>query len=209
MNQSCIAIDQATWTVIFTAVLAFATIVLAWGTLKLSWYTKTLATLTKELVGIEKQREDRIAIEKESVSRCLLDELDSNLSLIDQKKDILQKMLNVLNNSDTAILPGTSAHAETIVYDTLISIIYTSLKPIQRDNLHVIYQHLKQHDSFMDSFEENYKNDLTLIIFKDSAECRTSYKSKIGDVIKDYNTQQSLIRDYREGTPRDVFPHHT
>ncbi len=190
-------IDIATW------VLAAFTAGLVWATFKLARHTETLAHLTGQLLHIEEQRENRAQGERDSVGTALLDELRTNLSLIEQKKSILNQIIEHLK--DNKLLPGSSAHAITTVYDSLLSIIYTSLDRTQRENLHVIYQHLKLNDAFLDAFERDFKADLKAGTLKHPWESIESYKSKCYEVHNDYTNVQGLIRAYLNGTPVKVF----
>lgn len=141
---------------------------------------------------------------RRKIMRSLKDELQSNVSIIAQKQDIIDKMIGALQNKQ--ILEGQSLHAASLIYDVHLPLISKLLTPIQRDNLHVIYESLKVIDKFLDEFEKNTKEDIDRQIMPDPW---GTYQGKLGDLREKYNTLRSLIADYLNNKPRDVFCRHT
>lgn len=141
---------------------------------------------------------------RRKIMRSLKDELQSNVFIIAQKQDIIDKMISALQNKQ--ILEGQSLHAASLIYDVHLPLISNILTPIQRDNLHVIYESLKVIDKFLDEFEKNIKEDIDRQIMPDPW---GAYQGKLGDLVDQYNKHSSLIADYLNNKPRDVFYRHT
>jgi hypothetical protein len=100
-------------------------------------------TLLGVVIGFllaEVSRWIRDFMRRRRVELALRDELDTNLHLVDQKKDIIRQMIQALDKQ--TILRGESVHSASIVYTTHIDLLSEFLKPLERDSLHIIYEHL-------------------------------------------------------------------
>jgi len=126
-------------------------------------------------------------------------ELRTNLGLIPQKIDILQQIIKSLNNKK--LLPGTSGHHATYIYDTYISEVSMTLTEDQRDVLHIIYESLKQADKFLDNL---YKEFIEIVSSKLLDHPFQDYAGMCNDLIARYKLVQDLINEYLEGKPRKI-----
>ena len=140
---------------------------------------------------------------RRKLKKALLDELQMNDHLITQKKDNLSQIIKALNNNQ--ILRAESVHAATTVYDSFFPEIIECLKPIFRDNIHIIYGYLKVNDSLMDQFYSSIVRDIQQGIIKDPWK---SYRDQLEDMANSYSTAQSLIKDYLAHKPQDVLYRH-
>lgn len=140
---------------------------------------------------------------RKRVKGALRDELDTNLHLIEQKKDTLRQMIQALEQRK--ILPGESVHSASIVYTAQISLLSEFLKPLERDSLHVVYERLRVADKMMDEFEYRIKKDLELKVMKNPW---AAYKTQLTELSVSYDVVQSLIKDFIAKKPRDVFYRH-
>ncbi|MDO9230051.1 MAG: hypothetical protein Q7U03_10855 [Syntrophales bacterium] len=141
---------------------------------------------------------------RRKLKKALLDELKMNDHLINQKKDNLGQIIEALKNKH--ILRAESVHAATTVYDTFFPEIIECLEPLYRDNIHIIYGHLKVNDSLMDGFYSSIVRDIQQGILKDPWK---SYRNQIEDMTNSYSTAQSLIKAYLANKPQDVLYRHS
>ena len=142
--------------------------------------------------------------QRRRLKAALLDELDMNLHLIPQKEDNLQNMIKALRNK--TLLPGKSVHSASTVFRTHIGEIGAHLEPIYRDNLHVIYEHLRVNDEFMDQFEQEFKRDRQLKIMENPWD---AYVTFLSDLLDSLNVVKRLISALRSKNPTDVFNRHS
>mgnify|MGYP001128390731 CR=1 FL=1 len=141
---------------------------------------------------------------RQKLKKALLDELQMNNHLITQKKDNLSQITKALNNKQ--ILRAESVHVATAVYDSFFPEIIECLKPIFRDNIHIIYGYLKVNDSLMDQFYSSILRDIRQGIIQDPWK---SYKNQLEDMTNSYSTAQNLINDCLANKPQDVLYRHS
>ncbi len=131
---------------------------------------------------------------------AILNELRTNLGLIGQKKDILNKLIIALKGGK--ISNTTSAGFSTSLYDKHIGDVGMDLNIIQLSCLHVIYEQLKFVDKYMNNFFNEYieksKSGILPNIFTDSM-------NECSDVIGICDLLNELIEGYLEGKPKDIL----
>lgn len=129
-----------------------------------------------------------------------MNELRTNLGLIDQKKDILNKLIIALRGGK--ISNTTSAGFSTSLYDKHIGDVGMDLNIIQLSCLHVIYEHFKFVDKYMNNFFNEYleksKSGILPNIFKDSM-------NECSDVIGICDLLKELVKEYLDGKPRNLL----
>jgi hypothetical protein len=139
-------------------------------------------------------------LHRRRVKKALRNELERNLYTIIFKKDIIRQIIE--NLQIKKILSGNSVHSAKSVYIKYISLFSVYLKPIEMDNLHIIYEHLRHHDKFMDEFESRIKNDIESNRISDPW---LKYEKDFKDINETYDLVQSLIKDYLENKPKDIY----
>ncbi len=131
--------------------------------------------------------------------KAIESELRTNLGLIPQKIDLLNKVKTSLDQE--TVLPSYTVHYTTYLYDHYIGNVGPHLTEDQRSCLHVVYESMKFADRFLDS------------LFRDFVELRSSgqlsepFKAFSGmceDLIERSNLTQEMIKEYLMGKPRKV-----
>ena len=140
---------------------------------------------------------------RRKLKRALFDEIETNNHLINQKKDNLRQIIEALDKKQ--VLRGESVHAATTIYDSYFPKIIDCLAPILRDNIHIIYGHLKVNDSFMDQYYSSITMDIQRGVL---ANPWASYKKQFTDICNSYILIQNLINDIIAQKPQDVFNRH-
>ena len=131
--------------------------------------------------------------------RAIENELRTNLGFIPQKIDILKKLEASLNQK--RILPSDSVHYTTDLYDLYIGEVGLHLSEDQRGCLHVVYEHMKGVDRFLDSTFRDF------IEFRASGQLSDPFEAFSGmceDLIEKSNLTQDMIKEYLAGKPRKV-----
>ena len=90
--------------------------------------------------------------------------------------------------------------------DSLKFLLKLIHEPIYRDNLHVIYEHLRVNDEFMDQFEQEFKRDRQLKIMENPWD---AYVTFLSDLLDSLDVVKRLISALRSKNPTDVFYRHT
>ncbi|HHT9145954.1 MAG: hypothetical protein Q7J76_10405 [Candidatus Brocadiaceae bacterium] len=161
-----------------------------------------LGTLGGTIVGFvlnEATRSTRDWQERLRLKKALKDELDTNFYLIEDKKDILKKMIEALRKKK--VLPGMSVSCAKAIYSSHFSVIVKHLKPIERDLVQNVYARFEIHDRFMENFEELFKGDMHEKVVED---VWTAYANKLEGILASYEVAQELIASFLEGKPFDV-----
>lgn len=131
---------------------------------------------------------------------AIINELRTNLGLIDQKKDILNKLSEALEKRE--ILNTGSASYSTSLYDKHIGDVGMDLSIIQLSCLHIIYEHFKFIDSYLNNFfneflEKNKSGQIEDIFTNSINDCN--------DVIKKCDQVKELAEGYLQGNPKNVL----
>jgi len=127
-------------------------------------------------------------------------ELETNLLMIEQKRDILNQIIIHLENQE--VLTGISVRFITTFYDTHIQQLYPYYSAKERHSLHFIYQSLKAIDSVMHTFEQELMQHLALGFVKDPFE---HYASRMKELLQRVNLTEDLLRQHLAGEPVDVL----
>lgn len=134
------------------------------------------------------------------VKKALRNELERNLSTIVFKKNIIYQIIENLQNEK--ILTGKSVHSASNVYCKYLSMLSIYLNKIENDNLHIIYEHLRHNDEFMDEFESRLRYDIDSNRIKDVWK---KHENEFKEIYADYDKIQSLIKDYLKNKPKDIY----
>ena len=140
--------------------------------------------------------------EIKKLKKVIKEELKSIKSQIPTKLDILEKSKIAFSKKE--FLPLSSIKTIDIGYRNNISRIYNSLKLIERNCLHAIYERLRICDEFMDNLESNFKRDIKdykdreILIFE-------SYTKQVSDIYDSYVGTLELIDSYLDDNPLDPF----
>jgi hypothetical protein len=140
----------------------------------------------------------RLRIRK--LKKMIMRELEAILSQIPQKKDIIKKMINSLD--EQKVLPGTSINFITNGYNRYLSEIYEHLSNLQKNCLHCIYEYLRIIDETLASFEQRFISGINEGVVSNPFE---EFKKPLNDLMDTCNTSEMLIRSYLSGKPEDVF----
>lgn len=131
--------------------------------------------------------------------KAIESELRTNLGLLPQKIDILEKLKNSLENEK--LLPTPSVHHQTYLYYLYIGDVGPSLTGLQRENLHIIYESLNVIDNFLDNiFREFIELSATGLI----SEPFDAYKYMCEDLINRSSIIKELIKGFLENKPTKV-----
>jgi len=131
--------------------------------------------------------------------KAIKSELQTNKGLIPQKIDILEQAKNSLEMKK--LLPTTSVHFQTYLYDSYIGEVGPSFCVLNRENLHIIYETLKGTDISLDNF---YKEFLELRASQQLDDSFQTYINMFEDIIDSLTRTKGLIDDYLSGNPRIV-----
>jgi len=132
--------------------------------------------------------------------KAIESELRTNLGLIPQKIDLLNKVKTSLDQE--TVLPSYTVHYTTYLNDHYIGNVGPHLTEDQRSCLHVIYESMKFVDRFLDSLFRDF------IEFRSSGQLSEPFKAFSGmceDLIERSNLTQEMIKEYLMGKPRKVI----
>ncbi len=138
---------------------------------------------------------------RKRVKKALRNELKRNMSTVIFKKDIIRQIIENLKLE--RILTGKSVHSASNVYNKYLSMLSIYLSKIENDNLHIIYEHLRHNDEFMDEFESRLRYDIDSNRIDD---VWSKHIREFDEIDKDYDKILSLIKDYLNNKPKDVIP---
>jgi len=142
-------------------------------------------------------------LDRRKLYRNLRDELEANLSLIDQKKAFFKDVINGLRKKH--LMYPSSIPICSMVFDNHISQIATILPPKMRDNIHIIYGQLKRADEFSEKSSREIIESVHLGIIPEPFEY---YASIFEEVLEKYDVTKNLIRSVLDNKPKDVFYRH-
>ena len=137
---------------------------------------------------------------RKRAKKLILEELSANLALIPQKIDLVNKIRTALIKKE--LLSGESVPFITRAYDRFVLDAFFQLSTIQRDSLHVIYERMKQVNSYLPRFESELLNHLNLKIVNDPF---AMYITRMDEILNSLGIVERLIEKYLEGKPVDVF----
>ena len=132
--------------------------------------------------------------------RLIADELNANIGVIAQKRQIVNKIINSLDQK--RILPGESVSFMTKSYEFNVHAAYPYLSSLQRDSLHVIYERVNQADSFLSRFESEILKHLDLKLVGDPYEM---FSHRMNDILESMKVIEDLSKKYLSGNPVDVY----
>lgn len=173
------------------------------------------------LLGGEVVRSVREILTERKLLYSLKEELKSNFFLIRQKQRMVKSIVNYLK--DGKLLPGVSAQTMTIIYDNYYATISKKLNALERDNIHIIYEHLISADKFLNSYEERLVNELGLsnlsmneilsperhkeFIRKDIQKGKVikKYIAHLNDINENYELNKGLIYNFLNKKLKDVL----
>jgi hypothetical protein len=114
--------------------------------------------------------------------------------------DILQKTIENLRQK--RILPGPAVRAISTVYNSVLAELTPYLTPLERNLLHVVYEHLRVGDDTL----AGYTDDL-LVALRDGTidDPWQVYIDRMTDLVENYTVTQELLQSYLRGQPIDVF----
>ncbi|MFA5011710.1 MAG: hypothetical protein WC644_07110 [Ignavibacteria bacterium] len=142
----------------------------------------------------------RDILHRRRVKKALRNELIRNLYTIVLKKDIIRQIIENLKCKQ--ILSGKSVNSASNVYNKHLSMLSIYLNKVENDNLHIIYEHLRHNDKFMDEFETRLRYDIDSKRIND---VWLKHENEFKDINADYDKIQSLIKDYLKNKPKDIF----
>jgi hypothetical protein len=145
-------------------------------------------------------RSIRKALENRRLRGALYDELDSIYFQLEQKKDLINNVINALDKME--IFPATSVAPATAIFDTQLAFIIKLLKPIERDDIQNIYGRLRILDKFFDNFEERFTTSLKDKVITDPW---LAYRSMLNDHKNSCGVAQELILSVLEKKPLDIY----
>lgn len=137
---------------------------------------------------------------RKRIKKALRNELERNLYISESKIDNIRHIIENLQSKK--ILSGNSVHSVSSVYVKYLSLLSVYLKQNEIDNLHIIYERLRNHDKVMDEFESLIIKDIDMKLVKDPW---LKYENIFNDIIDSYKLVQSLIKDLLKNEPKDIF----
>lgn len=137
---------------------------------------------------------------KNKQKNAVLNELRTNLGLIDQKKHILQQLYQALKNN--RILNTLSPDYSTSLYDKYIGDIGIDLSKVELSCLHIIYEYFKLIDKYMNNFLKEFIENKNLGVIQNIYE---NYMNECKDVIDKCDLLKELVKEYLDGKPRNLL----
>lgn len=132
--------------------------------------------------------------------KIIKSELQSILAQIPLKRDILQQAIKHLKTRQ--ILPTKSVHMVAVGYYSVLKDLYPHLKPVERNCLHVIFEHLRVAEELLDGFVDSIESAVKNKIISDPW---VVFSDQLQDILGSYDQVENLIRSYLLGNPIDVF----
>lgn len=132
--------------------------------------------------------------------RMIRTELQTILSQLPQKKDILNQAIAHFSNKQ--FMPTRSVRFITTGYRATLENLYPHLSLIERNCLHIIYEHLRIVDEHMDELEETFIGAVKDKIIPDPVKV---YAERLQQLLEALNVVDKLARAYLDNKPIDVF----
>jgi len=132
--------------------------------------------------------------------KLIMEELRANLAVLPQRRDVVSKVKIELDRKK--VRPGQGVPFLTRSYDYNIHLAYPVLSPIERDNLHVVYERLKFVDSFLSSFEADLMKHLERKLVDNPY---ALYSIRMEEILENFRVVEDLISKHLKGEPVDVF----
>jgi hypothetical protein len=130
----------------------------------------------------------------------ILEELKSNLGILDQKREIVVKILADLQ--ERRIRSGISVKFMTGSYDFNLYLAYSYLTPIQRDSLHIIYERARIADALMMGFETELLKHIEIKLVDNPYQM---FYARMKEVLENFDVIEDLSKQYISGKPVDVL----
>ena len=127
-------------------------------------------------------------------------ELETVLSQIPQKRDILQQAIAHLKQK--RFMPTLSVRSVTTGYYSVLEALYPHLKLVERNCLHVVFERLRVADEQMDGFEESFIRALKDKVIEDPW---LTYAGRLEELLESYAVIEQLARSCLAKNPIDVF----
>lgn len=127
-------------------------------------------------------------------------ELETVLSQIPQKRDILQQAIAHLK--EKRFMSTLSVRSVTTGYYSVLEALYPHLKLVERNCLHVVFERLRVADEQMDGFEESFVRALKDKIIEDPW---LTYAGRLEELLESYAVIEKLARSCLAKNPVDVF----
>jgi len=163
-----------------------------------------LLGVTVGFVFAEGSRFLRDSLRRRKLRRNLRDELQANLYLIAQKKDLVRKVIDGLRREQ--IRPAVGVPICSMIYDNHMPQIAALLSPKERDNIHIIYEQLKGYDVFLDKFRYEIMESINLKIM---AQPYDYYANPFTEINGKYDVTAALIQFFLNNKPKDVLYRHS
>jgi hypothetical protein len=132
--------------------------------------------------------------------KIIRSELQSVLAQIPLKRDILQQAIAHMENKQ--IMRTQSVHMVAVGYYSVLEDLYPHLTPMNRNCLHVIFEHLRVAEEVLDKFEESFTSAVKDNIIDDPWK---AFSYRLKEIMDTFNTVESLIQSYLSNKSIDVF----
>ncbi|MCH7638531.1 MAG: hypothetical protein IH855_03595 [Bacteroidetes bacterium] len=134
------------------------------------------------------------------LKRNLRAELEANRRWALLRADTVIKMIEALQAG--TYLPGKGIGPFVEVFDGHYASILHRFKPIERDNIHIIYEGLKTYNELLDDWESTFIRDLETKIMADPF---VAHQELLQNIREGLLVSKELIENFLSKQPRDVL----
>ena len=127
-------------------------------------------------------------------------ELHSVLAQLPQKRHILQQAIAHMN--EQRIMPTRSVRMVGTGYYSVLEDLYPHLRAIERNCLHVIFEHLRVADELLDGLEDSLVRAIKDKVVPDPW---AMFADRLEEILESYRVVEELAVSYLAKKPVDVF----
>ena len=127
-------------------------------------------------------------------------ELQSILSQIPQKRDIINQAIKHLNQD--RFLTTLSVRSVTTGYYSVVEALYPHLSLIDRNCLHVIFERIRVADDVMEKFEDSFIKAMKDKIIPNVS---VTYAERLKELLESFIVIEQLTKSYLADSSIDVF----
>jgi len=140
------------------------------------------------------------ARQRKELKAGLYDELRANLLILNQKRDLVQQILQHLE--EAKLLPGNSVHFLSVFYKTHFPAVFPDLSVKERNSFHILYEYFRVVDSTLDGYSEQLVESMGTEKVDNYIRL---YAAMMTDILRVLGLSEGLIKKHLNGDPEDVF----